>query len=79
MTEQKSTTTIEVLAPARRCVVSGWQPSGSPHCSGSADYCSSGVCLVTHRWSRTKSSPRSAYTLSARTTYRTNQLGPGVQ
>jgi len=29
MTEQKSTTTIEVLAPARRCVVSGWQPSES--------------------------------------------------
>jgi hypothetical protein len=57
MTEQKSTTTIEVLPPARRCVVSGWQPSGSPHCSGSADYCSSGICLVTHRWSHSKSNP----------------------
>ena len=57
MTEQKTTTTIEVLPPARRCVVSGWQPSESLPCSGSADYCSSGVCLVTHRWSRTKSSP----------------------
>jgi hypothetical protein len=80
MTEQKTTTTIEVLAPARRCVVSGWQPSGSPHYSGSADYCSSGLCWVTPRWSHTRSSPRiSPYTLSARTTYRTNQLGPGDQ
>jgi hypothetical protein len=53
MTEQKTTTTIEVLAPARRCVVSGWQPSESLPCSGSAVYCSSGFCWVTHRWSRT--------------------------
>jgi hypothetical protein len=57
MTEQKTTTTIEVLAPARRCVVSGWQPSESLPCSGSADYCSSGFCWVTPRWSRTNSSP----------------------
>jgi hypothetical protein len=57
MTEQKTTTTIEVLAPARRCVVSGWQPSESLPCSGSADYCSSGFCWVTCRWSRTESSP----------------------
>ena len=34
MTEQKTTTTIEVLAPARRCVVSGWQPSESLPCFG---------------------------------------------
>ena len=44
MTEQKTTTTIEVLAPARRGVVSGWQPSESLPCSGFADYCSFGFC-----------------------------------
>ena len=44
MTEQKTTTTIEVLAPVRRCAVSGWQPSESLPCSGSVAYSSSGTC-----------------------------------
>ena len=57
MTEQKTTTTIEVLAPVRRCAVSGWQPSESLPCSGSAAYCSSGFCWVTPRWSHSKSNP----------------------
>src|SRR5215213_11916324 len=38
MTEQKTTTTIEVLAPVRRCAVSGWQPSESLPCSESAGH-----------------------------------------
>jgi len=33
-----------VLAPVRRCAASGWQPSESLPCLGSADYCSCGVC-----------------------------------
>jgi hypothetical protein len=57
MTKQKTTTTIEVRAPARRCVVSDWQPSESLPYSGSADYCSCGDCWVTHRWSHSKSNP----------------------
>ena len=59
MTEQKTTTTIEVLAPVRRCGVSGWQPSESLPCSGSAAYSSSGACSATPRWSRTNSRPYS--------------------
>ena len=57
MTERKTTTTIEMLAPTRHIFAPGWQPSGSRHYSGSADYCSFGLCWVTPRWSHTSSSP----------------------
>jgi hypothetical protein len=75
MTEQKTTTTIEVLAqmcradnpliryPARdlRATFRAAPAVRHPADAGRAV------------------APGSAYTLSARTMYRTNQLGPGVQ